>query len=61
MKKFLRQTDGVAMIEYSLIVALVALSIVGAVTYLGQETGELHEHNAVEFSTAIDQSLPGGG
>ena len=43
IKAFYRDEAGVAAIEYALLVALLALAIVGAVTTLGEETNNSFE------------------
>lgn len=37
MVSFLKQDEGQGMVEYGLIIALIALAVIGAITFLGDE------------------------
>jgi pilus assembly protein Flp/PilA len=50
MKKFLMEEDGVTAIEYSLIAALIAIIIVGAVTAAGTNLNLLYSDVATKVS-----------
>lgn len=39
---FIKNEDGQGMVEYSLILVLIALVVIGAVNLLGDTTGELY-------------------
>ena len=47
---------GASLVEYSLLIALIALVCVGAVTYFGAETGAALDDTAV----AVKDASPGG-
>jgi pilus assembly protein Flp/PilA len=53
IQQFLRDEEGVTAIEYALIAALIAVVIIGAVTFVGEEVNET-------FST-IGNALNGAG
>ena len=52
MKAFYRDEAGAAAIEYGLLVALLALAIIGAVTTLGQETSNSFTNFNDQFEAA---------
>ncbi len=57
MRRSIRAKErGASLVEYSLLIALIALVCVGAVTYFGQETGSALEDTAV----AVQDASPGG-
>ncbi len=57
MRRSIRATErGASLVEYSLLIALIALVCVGAVTYFGAETGGALEDTAV----AVQDASPGG-
>ena len=57
MRRSIRATErGASLVEYSLLIALIALVCVGAVTYFGAETGRALEDTAV----AVQDASPGG-
>jgi len=43
----MRSEDGATAVEYALMVALIALVVVGAVTILGQETNSLYGNDSL--------------
>jgi len=52
LKAFYRDEAGVAAIEYALLVALLAVAIVGAVTTLGEGTND----SFVRFNTELENA-----
>ncbi len=52
LKRFVREEEGATMVEYGLMVALIAVVCILAVTFLGTEIGETF--NAV--GTEVDKS-----
>ena len=51
LKGWMASEDGATAVEYALMIALIALVIVAAVTFLGQETNSLYENP--ELVTAL--------
>jgi pilus assembly protein Flp/PilA len=43
-KRWMASEDGATAVEYALMIALIALVIVAAVTFVGQETNQLYEN-----------------
>jgi pilus assembly protein Flp/PilA len=46
---FINNEDGQGMVEYSLIIVLIALVVIGAVTFLGETTNELFKKASDSF------------
>lgn len=57
IRRILSDTSGATAIEYGLIVALIALAIMGAMQSLGGGVGGMWTFNDQEFNTAIDSAL----
>ena len=56
MRRSIRAKErGASLVEYALLIALIAVVCVGAVTYFGQETGSALEDTAV----AVQDAHPG--
>lgn len=53
--KFLKDTSGATAIEYSLVAAITGIFAVGAISFLGAETGDLHNGVAFQVNAAINQ------
>jgi len=53
IKKMLRDQSGQGMVEYGLIIALIAVAVVGAVTLLGDQISTLFD-----YITGILQGVP---
>jgi pilus assembly protein Flp/PilA len=51
MKEWMASEEGATAVEYALMIALIALVIVVAVTFLGQETNSVYENG--ELITAL--------
>lgn len=41
MKKFFNEEDGQTLVEYGLLISLIALIVVGVLTFLGRRTSEV--------------------
>ena len=54
-KRLFREEEGVTALEYGLIAALIAVVIIGAVTYLGEEISDVFDHIAGEIEDAGDR------
>jgi pilus assembly protein Flp/PilA len=52
VKSFVREDEGQDLLEYALLVALIALVAVGAVTLAGQSVNDIFSSVATELDTA---------
>jgi pilus assembly protein Flp/PilA len=52
LKKFVKEEEGATMVEYGLMVALIALVVIAGATVLGQEIRDLFSGAATTVSTA---------
>ena len=43
-KRWMASEDGATAVEYALMIALIALVVIAAVTFLGQQTNSLYEN-----------------
>jgi pilus assembly protein Flp/PilA len=51
LRRALRSEEGATAVEYALMIALIALVVLAAVTFLGQETNSVYENG--ELVTAL--------
>ena len=52
-KKLAKDEDGAVLVEYALLVALIALAAIGAITLLGTNITALFNHIAGELGDAV--------
>jgi len=60
IKKFWQEEEGVTAIEYGLIAALIAVVIIGAVGFVGENLVLVFENIAGELSAAVSGGGTGG-
>lgn len=56
-KKLAKDEDGAVMVEYALLVALIALAAITAITLLGTTIAELFTH----IANTLGEQVPDGG
>lgn len=52
---FCRDEEGAAAIEYGLVLAIVAVAIIGSIAGMGNSVGQMYDTVADDFSTAVNQ------
>lgn len=59
---FLKQDEGQGMVEYGLIIALIALAVIGAITFLGSEISALFDKigDTLKGSKSLSDRQPAG-
>ncbi|HPU66963.1 MAG TPA: Flp family type IVb pilin [Clostridiales bacterium] len=60
LMNWLRDEEGQAMVEYGLIIALIAIVVIGALIILGPKIAELFDRAATELESASNWSPSGG-
>lgn len=60
MKKFFKDESGQGMVEYGLIIALIAIVVIVALTALGPKISEVFTKSTTELDKAINPTTGGG-
>ena len=61
LRSFLKDESGQGMVEYALIIALIAIAVIAAVILLGGKIGDTFKKSSNEMDKATATAAAGGG